>query len=578
MRPRIIFVLLVAYFTTNAQNNPLVETKAKKNAEALRLLAEGILWKDSVKIADAYSTQGRMQHESGNYLQAAQLYLKSLKIWEKLNNPEKMGSLYSKLSTLELSLGHDEESLIYTKKALQVLKGLSAYVAQQRLAIAYSQMAHYFANSYKKNNPLLEKSKIFYDSTNYYYSLELNLFRKLKDTVGIADVKEAIAYWYLFHKNEKAIQYFEASLKTYLNLGYPDQIVRKNLNLANAYLTFNQPDKAYSYILQAQKYCTGDLPIDNTIKQGFANTLSFYHREKGNWKEAYENFEKVHQYTVDRLVIDHQGALSRLKLDYETEKKDKKIIGQNHELELQKKNIMLQQRFLWAVGLLLVLMLIVSYKLYRLYQKNKIISYRNAILLQEQNHRVKNNLQVVSSLLSLQANLLEDENAKQAVDESQLRIEAMTILHRQLYDNQDVLDKIDMESYITELTEIILQSYGIYDIENVYKITHKQLNADKAVFTGLLINELVSNACKYAFQQNEYCFLEIGLSEKMNTIYLTIKDNGKQEILFEDDSLEFKIKTQSFGMKLVNMMVLQLNGSIDYEYDGGSIFKVKFRP
>ncbi|WP_165372079.1 sensor histidine kinase [Emticicia agri] len=217
-------------------------------------------------------------------------------------------------------------------------------------------------------------------------------------------------------------------------------------------------------------------------------------------------------------------------------------------------------------GVFISIFIILVFYLYKLYQKQKLLSEHNAILIQEQNHRVKNNLQIISSLLSLQSNQLSDSKAKQAIDESQLRIEAMAVLHRQLYDTKE-LDKIDMELFIHNLSDMIFDSYGIEEVELEYHINIRPLKAEKAVFLGLMINELISNACKHAFAEHPAPVLSIDLSEKNHQITMRIKDNGLKSVSFQ--------KKESFGMKLINMMVNQLDGHLSYEFNNGSTFTFK---
>ena len=405
-----------------------------------------------------------------------------------------------------------------------------------------------------------------YDSALYYYKKFESRVLTEKNELGLAQIRLLIGILLLQKNDKKSVSILEQSMAGHKKFNQQSPLVHSMLALAKAYLKFGEPEKAIKLLSEAER--------QNKIVGTFYSVTSLedtyidYFQTMGDWKQAFEHLQKKINYTDKAHLADRNGAVSKLNIAYETDKKDKLLVEQN-------KNLSLQKRFLWVVGSLLVLMLIISYILFRLFKKNQVISQRNTILLKEQNHRVKNNLQVVSSLLTLQSKLLDDVNAKEAVDEGQRRVETMAILHRQLYSNKTTLDKVDMEVFITELTEIIVESYGFQSVAILYEINQKELDADQAVFIGLIINELVSNACKYAFPNHQEPMLKISFYDNQNQYILKVKDNGKNKASFKKNTTELLTKTHSFGMVLINMMVLQLNGSIEYNYQKGSEFIIK---
>jgi two-component sensor histidine kinase len=207
---------------------------------------------------------------------------------------------------------------------------------------------------------------------------------------------------------------------------------------------------------------------------------------------------------------------------------------------------------------------------YRLYRQNQRISRRNEELVREQNHRVKNNLQVVSSLLSLQSNRLADEAAKQAVEESQSRIETMAILHRRLYDS-DQLVGVYLNQFVEEVVERVLKSFGCYDVRPKYDIPPLAMEADHALRVGLIMNELATNACKYAFPDNDDPVFHIACTQKGSYLTLTVSDNGSG-FVYSPKSVK------TFGMRLIEMQVEQLEGTYAFQSEGnGTVFWMKFR-
>lgn len=197
------------------------------------------------------------------------------------------------------------------------------------------------------------------------------------------------------------------------------------------------------------------------------------------------------------------------------------------------------------------------------------------VLLKEIHHRVKNNLQVTSSLLNLQSGFIKDEHAKELFAESQNRIRSMALVHEKLYQSSD-LSRIKLLDYIESLAQLLLRSYSVNSNTIQLKISGDAilLSVDTAVPCGLMINELLSNCLKHAFPNNRGGEIQIKIetSEHENVI-LSVMDNGIG--LPSDFNLE---QVSSLGLQLVRTLVKQLNGQIEISnVEGeGAQFKVSF--
>jgi PAS domain S-box-containing protein len=194
-------------------------------------------------------------------------------------------------------------------------------------------------------------------------------------------------------------------------------------------------------------------------------------------------------------------------------------------------------------------------------------------LLQEVHHRVKNNLQVICSLLDLQSQTLKDPKTLEVFRESFNRVKSMALIHEKLYESTS-LERINLAEYVETLTNYLLQSYGVnqelitlkVDIEEVF------LNIDTAIPCGFIINELMSNSLKYAFPQERNGLIEIKLySDSEQRFTLTVKDNG---IGFSKD-LNLQ-KPTTLGLQLVNALTQQLEGDMALDESQGIEFKIKF--
>jgi PAS domain S-box-containing protein len=195
------------------------------------------------------------------------------------------------------------------------------------------------------------------------------------------------------------------------------------------------------------------------------------------------------------------------------------------------------------------------------------------VLLKEVHHRVKNNLQIVSSLLQLQSQTLKDPEVIKVLRESQNRIESISLIHKNLYTSPNI-GQIDVADYIHNLATSLLISYQIYpgkialetDIDSV------RLNVDQAIACGLVINELISNALKHAFPNQQAGTISITLRNIGNSIEMTIRDDG----IGLPDNLDWT-NTDSLGLSLVyDLVTEQLEGDITLERNHGTGFTIQF--
>ncbi len=193
-------------------------------------------------------------------------------------------------------------------------------------------------------------------------------------------------------------------------------------------------------------------------------------------------------------------------------------------------------------------------------------------LIKEVHHRVKNNMQIISSLLNLQRNDTRNKEIRTALEESKRRIQSMSLVHQKLYEAND-LTLLDADSYMSQLIEHIEDSFS--EIENKPK---KKINIpaeitfDMDVMTplGLILNELLTNSYKYAFKDRKGS-IELSIRELDNKIELTYTDDGPGL----PESVNF-VEATTLGLQLINVLVDQLDGQIFYSNDDGSTFIIIF--
>lgn len=193
-------------------------------------------------------------------------------------------------------------------------------------------------------------------------------------------------------------------------------------------------------------------------------------------------------------------------------------------------------------------------------------------LLKEIHHRVKNNLQVISSLLNLQSEHIKDKTDQEIFRESQTRARSMALIHERLYQSTD-LRRIDFAEYIQTLISDLYRTYGGNPEVIKLKMDLEPIMVDinTAVPCGLIINEMVSNVMKHAFPNGMTGDLNIKFYLKDENLILIVRDNG----IGFPQNIDFK-NTESLGLSLVNTLIGQIDGEIEIMADNGSEFRITF--
>jgi two-component sensor histidine kinase len=226
----------------------------------------------------------------------------------------------------------------------------------------------------------------------------------------------------------------------------------------------------------------------------------YYNQARNALSDSINNVQKGNQ-------------IAEAQTKYETKEKEEQIFTLNAANKLK------NQRLVFAIGIAALLVIIVGLFFVqnrRLQKQKKQISEQSDRLqwmMKELHHRVKNNLQIVSSLLNLQTYRLKDEESVSAIKESQLRVQAMSLIHQRLYQVDDV-SMVNFKLYLDDLVETLMRSYG-YSTDNFdLEVTADKefLDVDTVMPMGLLVNEIITNSFKYAYKTVERPMLKINLS------------------------------------------------------------------
>jgi two-component sensor histidine kinase len=376
-------------------------------------------------------------------------------------------------------------------------------------------------------------------------------------------LQKAIAY-NLQHNNPRSLSFNYCYIAdVYDKMGDKQQSLVyacKTLTLARQLHSPERLVNAYSQLSESYKYMGR---FDSAL---YYNTL--YHA----LSDSLENLDKTRQ------IADMQAK-------YESVKKEAEIQSLNVEKAqlVAIRNAKNRQILVLAAGLVTVFL--VAGLLFWLYKRvnthKKIITSQSKQLetmMKELHHRVKNNLQVVTSLLNLQAYRLSDDEAIDAIRQSRQRVHAMSLIHQRLY-KTGISAFVNIKEYLIELSESLLSTYGYdrKDFDLRVDAHNELLDVDKVLLLGLIVNEIVTNALKYAYKDTTRPSLYIDYAGRKEHIVLSITDNGKDwdETKWREEEEPFGIGG-SFGKQLVSNLCRQLKATQELTVGNGTCFTFIF--
>jgi two-component system, sensor histidine kinase PdtaS len=527
---------------------------------------------DSLKYkAKAKNFLGMMHYVKGNIESAIENYIESQRIFEILGEAWFVAMLDNNIGAAYQVRNDPESTIRFYEKALQGFTVLKDTLWMANII----------------NNISVQKG----ESGNYAEELEykkraLKIYEAQGDTAMILLTTGNMVHTYFKLKNygqaEKCATEFLSS-----KYAEEEQALQASVLIAYAYLLMAQERWMESYN-QAKKALTvsQDLGLTEFIIKAHRHLSDLYEQKK-DFKNAYYHFQHFYKLQDSTFNEQKDKTINELLVQYDTEKKDNEInlLQSQNELKDLRLSQVSAQKWIMALGMtVLAILAFFSYRLQKikteankkLEEKNKIILValdEKNILLREIHHRVKNNLQVISSLLKLQSQYIEDENAIRAIAEGRNRVHSMAILHQNLY-KEDNLTGVDMQEYFTGLIEGLFDAYNI-NSDQVHLRTDIQkmkLDIDTVIPLGLIANELVSNALKHAFADIQRAILEVRLWEENDRLFFEVRDNGVGY-----DPVDTAENKKSFGQRLIKSLSDKLEAEIQIKNDSGTdvVLKIK---
>ncbi len=519
----------------------------------------------------------------------------ALQIAQKLGDKKRIGlALYR--------IGCEENLLTKAPQALQHLQQAYQIFLEMKMERKLIQSVHKMAQVFEDKKDLSSAIK--------YYEKTLVLANQYKNEEYQAHVLSSMAAieGYELKQYNISLQNFSKAISLYQKLGFEDFKQSSLLNMAGIYKKAKQFDKTLGILESSIQYyhqhkdTYAEAMAIGKVGEVYFETKEYKKAEIETQKalKLLENQEGALSMKVDyldllRKIYDAQNkipaayqvqkqwrilydtlsnqntrkAVAELQTRFETAQKEIQINDLGKETKTQKSQLIFA-----IIGLtVLVILLGLGYFLYRKLQvKNSQIEQQSRqlnTLMKELHHRVKNNLAIVSSLLNIQSNRLEDKNAAKAVREGQMRVQAMSLIHQRLYNTENV-SSLNIKLYLNELAESLMQAYG-YSAESFdlqINAENPELDVDMAIPIGLIVNELITNSFKYAYEGIEHPSLIINFKNDKD-ITLQLQDNG----IGIDEAVMNK-NVGSFGKKLIKGLSSQVNGKYRFENNQGTYFEL----
>lgn len=536
---------------------------------------QALVIKDSlhqeVDVAKAYLNIGIAYKELGTYDLALENLLKAARYFEKQNVSRELASCYNTIGNIQLEMGNTEAALSYHFKSLKVREEVNF---KSGIAKSLTNIGDVYKTQGK------------YDFALLYLDSSLAIKRELNDPVMIASSLDLIGEVYFLQKNyAEAERFYKESLAVKKEIEDPKGTATTLNNLGKLYLEWGKSDAA-AKALEEGRALARETGAKNVLLKNYETTIELL-RKQNKPAEALHFFDLFTKLKAEILDEQKNKAIAELQVKYQTEKKEQEIALFNERDKVQEALLSRQHVLIFSLGIGAVLLLVIILLLTNAYRARRkdlsqsriIIEQKQAMIGQKQtmmrelHHRVKNNLQVLSSIIGLQQHRTEDEQSRLVLLAIEHRLHAMMLIHQDLYGEQ-IDSQLDMGKYIRALAENLLLSYGLSGKKMQLSVSADPLllDADRALSLGFICNEVISNAFKHAFHGVKDPQLTIRLVCEAETVLLSIADNGSGM----PDEINIS-QSNSFGIRLIQLLAGDLRASFSFiTGTAGTRFELKF--
>lgn len=518
---------------------------------------------EKVREAAVLNRMGETKRSMDEYEESLKYLQASIKIYEEHGNANEMGSGYISIGILHAVRGDEVEAEKYFLQAVESFKSVDnkdrEYLTLLNLGALYNEMREF------------EKAiKVLTQASDYFKANGPEI------RLGVAYFNLGVANFELEKLKESKTAYLKG-LEIFERLGDKFRINGAIMGLSRIDFKLGNTDFA---LVNAERALAGFVEVGSLSQQIVAfDHISKIFETKKDYKKALE-YRYLYEEMNDSVHNQETEArIAELEEKYQSEVKDQQLAQTRAELELSELILQKQQNQKFAfmgVAAFILIILVLLFNQFRIKKRtNDTLREKNAIiekslgekevLLKEIHHRVKNNLQFISSMLNLQARHVKDEHALAVLLESKTRIHSMALVHQKLY-QEDNLTGVSMQEYLNNLLDSLQHFYKIQKetIKVVTSIDAMLLDIDTAMPIGLLVNEMITNCFKYAFDANQVGLVNISLVEKGGNLELIVQDNGRGFT----EQVE-QVSADRFGFKLMKSLADKLGGTLEIDTTDG---------
>ncbi len=514
---------------------------------------------DSLNMAKSGHFIGTLNTFLGNNVVAQNHLLEVAAIYEKMGTPKQKAGINNSLASFYMNID-------------QVEKGKERY----HLALAQYEALNDSVGMANTNANL----GMLYTDLGDFEKAEMHLMRHKAYNQVFPTLREMGFHHdflgYLRQKQGRLDEALEEHLKALRireNLSSTYNLCESKLNMGEVLIKLGRYPEAISHLKDVFKY---DEHESLYQQQTASELLSEAYEKSGNYKESLAYFKQYKTLSDSIYSKESLEIIAEKDAQYEKQENDAKIALLKQENDFSESELARSKNILIWTVVALVLFLIAAIALYQLYRKikakNRIITKAlkdRELLLHETHHRVKNNLQMISSLLNLQSKYVADAKAYEVLQNGRNRVQSMAILHKNLYSGNE-LTEVPLQTYFTELVQHVFDSYHKSESEITTHIDADAIvmEVESVVPIGLIVNELVTNALKHAFPASfkEQPHITITMKENKEAYQLTVADNG----VGYEHVMGKKQKNESFGQRLIQSLCQKLKAKVTMENKEGT--------
>lgn len=550
LEPEYLGALYSSFSTAHSNKGNHTEAILQGNKALTAYLAAN----DSSQIANSYYKLSSPYMNMGQWANAQEHLIKSVEIFDILGDKASLANSLNSLGAVMKELKNYDDAEEHYLRCLNI----------------YRKLGHKDGMANVLNNlGNLEGIRNQYDKALEYYKEQEIYDKEANFQWGLGYLYESMSNLYLLKKEySTALQYAELSLDIRKSLGHEQEIMISSLKKADILQRLNRFSESISQYYKGIQIAE-KLESNYWLAQGKKGVAEVFALTK-KYDKAYNAFKSYAQINDSLLGQKTIEAVANLEVQYQTKQKEQEIALLETERKITSQRAKSQKNIIGISVLAGILLSLLSIFLYRLFLQNK--AQKNLLqqaviekdyLLREIHHRVKNNLQIISSLLYLQSENLTDPKAQEAINIGRGRVKSMALIHQNLY-GLDQSSQINLKTYLDDLAVELFDSYNLHgeSVDLKLSIADVMIDIEVLVPLGLIINELISNSLKYAFPERQEGILEIS----------AFSNNGKLKVQVKDNGIGMNINDKregSFGAELIESFVEQLNADMNISSNNG---------